>query len=161
MIIYNENGNVIENPDMSFGYVEKKIIPVIHQYIVDEPAVTHEVIIKEYPETGGKDVAIVVDAPEIGHWITSDQNGNEISEFDGDLTAFAKDFPVNDTWEYGVFVAYSEEEIARRQEEEARLSEETEKREDFMQNGPDKINELESTQEDMVLLLADIVGGAA
>lgn len=160
MIIFNEQDELVENPDQELGYIEKKLIDVFHQYIIDEPAVTHEEVIAEYPETGGKDVAIVVDVPEQGHWITTDQNGKLIPEYDGDLTGFPRDTLVPDTWEYGLYIPYTEEELAEHQEEYDKLLEETQKRDEFINNGPDQISELETTQEDMILLLADIVGGA-
>lgn len=160
MIVFDEYDNIIDNPDLNLGYIEKKLIPVIHKYIVDEPAITHEVVIREYPETGGKDVEIVVDVPEQGHWETTDQNGKPITEFNGSLVGFPKDRPIEDTWEYGLYIPYTEDELAQRDEELEKMSEETEKREEFMQNAPSQIEELEANQEDMILLMADIVGGA-
>lgn len=160
MVIFNENGIMIDNPDQNLGYIENKLMNVIHTYIVDEPAVTHEVVIQEYPETGGKDVEIVVDVPQQGHWETTDQNGKPIPEFDGDLTGFPRDVPVPNTWEYGVYIPYTEEELEQRAQDQEKLVQETEKREEFMQNAPSQIEELEANQEDMILLMADIVGGA-
>lgn len=160
MLIFNENDELVEDPDQNLGYIEKQIIPVTHQYIVDESAVTHLEVIAEYPETGGKDVDVVIDVPERGHWETRDKNGKLIQEFDGDLTGFPHDVITEDAWEYGLYILYTEEELAQRQEEYDQILEETEKREEFMNKGPDQISELENTQEDMILLLADIVGGA-
>lgn len=156
MIIYNEAGQIIENPDYDLGYVKKEIVPITHMYVVDVPAVTHEVVIAEYPETGGKDVEIVVDEPEIGHWTSFNEDGELITDFDGDLSGFPKDVPVPDTWEIGIFVPFTPEEL----EEREKMLEEAAKNAEFQENLPSEIEELKGAQDDVVLLLADIVGGA-
>lgn len=156
MIIYNETGEIIENPDYDLGYVKKEIVPITHRYVVDVPAVTHEVIIAEYPETGGKDVEIVVDEPEIGHWASFNENGELVTEFDGDLSGFPKDEPIHDTWEIGIYIPFTPEEL----EEREKMLEEAIKNGEFQESLPGEIENLKDTQEDVVLLLADIVGGA-
>lgn len=156
MIIYNEAGQIIEDPDYNLGHVDKKIVPITHTYVVDIPAVTHEVVVAEYPETGGKDVDIIVDEPEIGHWVTVDEHGKLLPEFDGDLSGFPHDVPTEDTWEIGIFVPFTQEELAEREQ----MLDEATKNAEFQESLPEELEIIKDAQDDMVLLLADIVGGA-
>lgn len=112
MVIYNEQGERIESPDLDAGYVETIQETVYHAYVVDAPAVTHEVVIAEYPETGGKDVEIVEDEPERGHWETMYENGDPVEDYDGTVPeGLTKDQPTADIWEYGVYHTYTAEEL--------------------------------------------------
>lgn len=81
MRIFDEQGNIIENPDLTQGRLVPDYRPVIHRYIITQEEQGHYDVIAEYPN-GGKDVAWKIDVPEVGHWATYDLNNKEI-EFDG------------------------------------------------------------------------------
>lgn len=81
MIILDENNNPLTDPDLSKGRLIDDWRRVFHRYVVDAEAISHEEVVAEYPN-GGKDVAIVIDAPEQGHWETRLESG-ELIDFDG------------------------------------------------------------------------------
>lgn len=83
MIVLDENNKPLIDPDLSKGQITEETRSVFHRYIVDSEAVTHEEVVAEYPN-GGKDVAIVIDVPEQGHWETCLESG-ELIEFSGDI----------------------------------------------------------------------------
>lgn len=58
--IYNENMELIENPDLSLGYLKESTRTVHHEAIEAIEEVWHHEIIAEYPN-GGKDVRKVID----------------------------------------------------------------------------------------------------
>ena len=60
MEIYNENMELIENPDLSLGYLKESTRTVHHEAIEAIEEVWHHEIIAEYPN-GGKDVCKVID----------------------------------------------------------------------------------------------------
>lgn len=60
MEIYNENMELIENPDLSLGYLKESTRTVHHEAIEAIEEVWHHEIIAEYPN-GGKDVRKVID----------------------------------------------------------------------------------------------------
>lgn len=65
MRILDKNNMEITSPDLELGYlVDETIFVEHHDAIAAVPAVTHEEIIKEYPN-GGKDARIVVDVPAV------------------------------------------------------------------------------------------------
>lgn len=155
MIIYNKNGAILNNPDMRLGYVEREIIPVTHEYIIDKPEISHEVVIAEYPDTGGKDIEIVVDEPAVGHWNTYDADGNIIAEFDGSLEGFSHDGVVNNTWEIGRYIPFTAKELEERDREEAEIAERTEQRETLLNELPDTL----ATTDDAICALYEMVLG--
>ena len=71
---------------------------VWHRYIVDSEAITHEEVIAEYPN-GGKDIVIVVDIPERGHWETRLDTG-EIIDFNGTIPEDAPHDIIFEDFEY-------------------------------------------------------------
>ena len=60
MKIIDINGNPMENPDLSLGWLEDKTQTIHH----DAVAVSHYETLAEYPN-GGKDVQKVVDVPGV------------------------------------------------------------------------------------------------
>ena len=64
MEIYNENMELIENPDLSLGYLIGDIRVVHHEAISPVEEVWHYVVIAEYPN-GGKEVERVIDVPGV------------------------------------------------------------------------------------------------
>lgn len=123
MVIFDTSGNVIENPNLELGYIEDKSIPITHTYIVDMPEVSHIEVIREYPETGGKDVETVIDQEEQGHYETRDESGKLLEHYDGKVPeGFPKEEPIHDYWNYQVYIPYTPEELA--EQEEARREQE-------------------------------------
>ena len=64
MKIIDINGNPIENPDLSLGWLEDKTETIHHDAVQAVAEVSHYKIIAEYPN-GGKDVEKVVDVPGV------------------------------------------------------------------------------------------------
>ena len=64
MEIYNENMGLIENPDLSLGYLRPSTRTEHHEAVEGVMEVWHYETIAEYPN-GGKDVQKVVDVPGV------------------------------------------------------------------------------------------------
>lgn len=65
MRIFDENGILIESPDMEKGYLKNDSLFIMHHEAIDAVEEQgHWVTIKEYPN-GGKDVDWVVDVPAV------------------------------------------------------------------------------------------------
>lgn len=172
MIVYDQSGKILKVYDLTKGHVEKKLIDVYHSYIIDQPEKTHEVVVAVYPATGGKDVELVVDSPEVGHWETFHPDGTMIPEFDGDLEGFPKSDHLDDTWEIGVFVPYTEEELKAIEE----MQKEAEERSAFFDSLPSFVDDTDtavcelyettveqagiiSMQDDAICELYELIGG--
>lgn len=128
MVVYDESGHRIEEYDLDKGYLESKSKIVKHQWIVDSNERGKWVTVKEYPATGGKDVEWHVTEEEKGHWKTTDEHGNVIDDFDGVISDdLPHDMPIPDIFEYSVYHAYTEAELAEIAEK--KKNEEREKQE--------------------------------
>lgn len=64
MKIIDSNGNPIENPDLTKGYLKSETQTVHHDAVAAVEEVSHYVTIAEYPN-GGKDVKRVIDVPGV------------------------------------------------------------------------------------------------
>ena len=64
MEIYNENMELIENPDLSLGYIKPGTRTEHHEAVEGVQEVWHYETVAEYPN-GGKDVQRVVDVPGV------------------------------------------------------------------------------------------------
>ena len=64
MEIYNENMELIENPDLSLGYLKPSFRTVHHHAVEGVQERWHYEVIKEYPN-GGKDIHKVIDVPGV------------------------------------------------------------------------------------------------
>lgn len=62
--IYNENMELIENPDLTLGYLTDSTRTVHHEAVDGVEEQFHYVTIAEY-ENGGKDVEKVIDVPGV------------------------------------------------------------------------------------------------
>ena len=62
--IYNENMELIENPNLSLGYLKPSTRTVHHEAVEGVTEVWHYETIAEYPN-GGKDIRKVVDVPGV------------------------------------------------------------------------------------------------
>ena len=123
MEIYNENMELIENPDLSFGYLKDSTRTVHHEAIEGVKEQFHYETIVEY-ENGGKDVEKVIDVPGIEAHPAWDE---EIS--------------------IQIYVPYTQEELGRMEEERNKPT--TEQR----------VDTLEATTDDIILMMADLIGG--
>ena len=111
MIIFNEAGEIITDPDLELGRLEERSIPITHVYVVDTEEVGHEKIFAEYPN-GGKDAIWVVDTPEQFHIETYDENGKIVEHYDGDPGYVSKMEPSKGVWTYLVYIPYTEDELS-------------------------------------------------
>lgn len=123
MVVHDESGRGIGEYDLDKGYLENRSVPVEHRWVVDSEEQGEWVTLKEYPDTGGKDVEWRVTAEERGHWRTTDGEGEDVADFDGTLSDdWPHDAPVPDIFEFAIYHPYTEEELKererRRKEEE-------------------------------------------
>lgn len=75
---FDEQWNMVEDPDTSNGEIRYESVAVECRYVIDQEERGHYEVIREYP-TGGKDVEWKVDTPEVGGWRYY-RNGAEWSE---------------------------------------------------------------------------------
>ena len=92
MKIIDENGAVVENPDLTLGYLVDDTEPVEHPSVEGVDEVSHYETVAEYPN-GGRDVRKVIDVPGV---------------------------PAQDAWTEQVpvqrYIRYTAEELAAREE---------------------------------------------
>lgn len=122
MTIFDRDGAVVGDPDLSVGRLEEHVETVTFSYRVDAEEQGHYETIAEYPETGGRDVAWVVDVPGSGEWVPRDESGEVVTAYDGQMPddSWDKAFPVTVEWAYYEYVELTEEEAAeKRAEDEA------------------------------------------
>lgn len=100
MEIYNENMELIENPDLSIGYLKPSTRTEHHEAVKGVKEVWHYETIAEYPN-GGKDVKKVVDVP-----------GVQAQE------AWDEEIPIQ------IYVLYTQEELDRIEEEKNKPTQE-------------------------------------
>ena len=127
MCIIDINGNPIENPDLTKGYLKDETQTIHHDAVQAVAEVSHYETVAEYPN-GGKDVRKVVDRP-----------GVQAQE------AWTEQVPIQK------YVRYTAEELAA-QEEERKKAEEREKL-------PERVDALEAANDDIILMMADLIGG--
>lgn len=115
MHIFDEHWNEIVNPDAEFGKIEEIHKTLVYTWVVESPEQTHEEVIAEYPETGGKDIRIVVDSPEKGYWDIKDMDGNDlpISQIVPDDWSKST-VPVDKETTLYIYRPYTEEELIQR-----------------------------------------------
>lgn len=157
MVVYDENGGKVDEVDYSKGYVEPKTKAVKHAYKVDVKQEAHFEVIAEYPETGGQDVAEVVDVEEQGHWETTDaETGEVVADFDG---VIPEDWPheieVSGVWQYGVYHEYTAEELAQIEQERKEAQEKAEEAAKM----PERVTSVEEQMTNIQLALAEIYEG--
>ena len=64
MKIFDETGAVVENPDLTLGYLVDDTEPVEHPAVEGVEEVSHYETVAEYPN-GGRDVRKVIDVPGV------------------------------------------------------------------------------------------------
>lgn len=139
MKIIDINGNPMENPDLSLGWLEDKTQTIHHDAVAGVEEVSHYETLAEYPN-GGKDVQKVVDMPGV---------------------------EAKDAWDeeeqVQVYHLYTAEELAAQAEakkkaEEAAAAEAKKKAE--LEAMPGRMDALEAANDDLVLMMADLIGGS-
>lgn len=139
MNIIDEHGIPIENPDLTKGYLKQETQTIHHDAVAGVEEVSHYETIAEYPN-GGKDVRKVVDVPGVA---AQDAYDEEV--------------------EVHRYVLYTAEELAAQAEakkkvEEAAAAEAKKKAE--LEAMPGRIDALEAANNDLVLMMADLIGGS-
>lgn len=160
MRIYDEDFNVIESPDLEAGCTVAESRRITHRWVVDVQEESHEEVIAEYPETGGKDVAIVVDVEEQGHWDTRTESGDAI-DYDGTIPDdWPHDAAIENVEEYMLYRVYTDDELAeiaerKRIDDEARAK--AAEREAFLSAAPERIDDTEQAVAELGVIAADSV----
>ena len=126
MKIIDTNGNTIESPDLSLGWLEDKTRTIHHDTVQAVEEVSHYETIAEYPN-GGKDVEKVVDVPGV---------------------------EAKDAWDeeeqVQVYHLYTAEELTAQAEAKKKAE---------LEAVPGRMNALEAANDDLVLMMADLIGG--
>lgn len=138
MKIIDINGNPMENPDLSLGWLEDKTQTIHHDAVAGVEEVSHYETLAEYPN-GGKDVQKVVDVPGVeakDAWDEEEQ-----------------------VWVYHLYTAeeLAAQAEAKKKAEEAAAAEAKKKAE--LEAVPGRIDALEVANDDIVLMMADLIGG--
>lgn len=92
--VYDENGHLLDAYDLEKGYLKHSVNTVHHDAIEGVEEQGHYETIREYPETGGKDVEWVIDIPGVEA-----------------VNAWDETIPVY------IYVPYTEEELIKIQQE--------------------------------------------
>ena len=127
MKIIDETGAVVENPDLTLGYLTDDTQPLEHPAQEAVAEVAHYETVAEYP-SGGRDVQRVVDVPGVPA-----------------RTAWTEQLPIKR------YIRYTAEELAA--QEEAR------KKAEAREKLPERVDALETANDDIILMMADFIGG--
>lgn len=138
MKIIDSNGVEIDSPDLTKGYLKPETQTVHHDAVAGVEEVSHYETIREYPN-GGKDVKKVVDVKAV---------------------------PAQDAYDEEIevqrYVLHTAEELdaqaeAKKKAEEAAAAEAKKKAE--LEAVPGRMDALEAANDDLVLMMADLIGG--
>ena len=127
MKIIDENGAVVENPDLTLGYLTAATEEITHPAVEGVEEVSHYETVAEYPN-GGRDVRKVIDVPGVPA-----------------QAAWTEQVPIQK------YVRYTAEELAA--QEEAR------KKAEAREKLPERVDALETANDDIILMMADLIGG--
>lgn len=127
MKILDETGAVVENPDLTLGYLTDDTEEITHPAVEGVEEQWHWETVTEYPN-GGRDVKKIVDRPGI-------QAQEE----------WVEQVPIQK------YVRYTAEELAA-QEKERQKQEAKDKL-------PERVDALETANDDIILMMADLIGG--
>ena len=138
MKIIDSTGNPIEAPDLTKGYLKPETQTIHHDSVAGVEEVSHYETIREYPN-GGKDVMKVVDV-------------NALTDQD----AYDEEVEVKRS------IKYTDEELAaqadaKKKAEEVAAAEAKKKAE--LEAVPGRMDALEAANDDLVLMMADLIGG--
>ena len=127
MKILDETGAVVENPDLTLGYLTDDTEEITHPAVEGVEEQWHWETVTEYP-SGGRDVQKVVD-----------RHGVQAQE------KWVEKVPIQK------YVRYTAEELAA--QEEAR------KKAEAREKLPERVDALETANDDIILMMADLIGG--
>ena len=127
MKILDETGAVVENPDLTLGYLTDDTQPLEHPAQEAVAEVAHYETVAEYPG-GGRDVRKIIDVPGVPA-----------------QAAWTEQVPIQK------YVRYTAEELAA--QEEAR------KKVEAREKLPERVDALETANDDIILMMADLIGG--
>lgn len=127
MKIIDETGAIMENPDLTLGYLVSDTEPLEHPAVEGVEEVSHYETVAEYPN-GGKDVRKVIDTPGVAA-----------------KAAWTEQVPIQR------YICYTADQLAA-QEEERKKAEAREKL-------PERVDALETANDDIILMMADLIGG--
>lgn len=131
MKIIDETGAVITAPDMELGYLVEDTETVHHDAIEAVKEVSHYETVAEYPN-GGRDVRKVVDTPAV--------EGREAYD---ETVAIQR------------YIRYTSEELTQRKADQEAAA----KRQAAWEAMPDRVDALEAANDDIILMMADLIGG--
>lgn len=138
MKIIDSSGVEIASPDLTKGYLKQETQTIRHDAVEGVEEVSHYETIREYPN-GGKDVKKVVDVKAV---------------------------PAQDAYDEEVevqrYILYTAEELAaqadaKKKAEEVAAAEAKKKAE--LEAVPGRMDALEAANDDLVLMMADLIGG--
>ena len=127
MKILDETGAIMENPDLTLGYLTDDTQPLEHPAQEAVAEVAHYETVAEYPG-GGKDVQRVVDVPGVPA-----------------KPAWTEQLPIKR------YIRYTAEELAAQEEER--------KKQEAKDKLPERVDALETANDDIILMMADLIGG--
>ena len=127
MKIIDETGVVVENPDLTLGYLTADTEEITHPAIDGVEEQWHWETVTEYPN-GGRDVRKVIDVSGVPA-----------------QAAWTEQVPVQR------YIRYTAEELAA--QEEAR------KKVEAREKLPERVDALETANDDIILMMADLIGG--
>lgn len=167
MLIFDESNNVLTNPDLASGRLEEHKRIVVHEYVVEAEAQSHEEVIAEYPN-GGKDVAIIVDVEERGHWEARLESGDLIDSDTMIPDGVPRDEPLSISEPYLLYVPLAADELEEAEREKARVESERKKtlaeaeaRDAYLAQAPARTEALECGREEQMDALAELGALAA
>lgn len=141
--VFDEQWNMVEDPDTDKGEVTYESVAVECRYVIDQEERGHYDVIAEY-ENGGKDVEWKVDEPEVGGW----KYYREGSEWGECPTTVPADWPHDDVTMH-VSVARWREYTAEELAEIAKKKIESEKKLQDAMDKADMINALPDAVADL------------
>lgn len=179
MRILDVDGNELqeEDIDLEIGYLEPdRILIEHHEAIPAQERIWHYAVKTVYFEDGTKVEIESEDDPRIeiidakqGHFAYKTPAGEEPRKLRNMQLKEVEDQPAvegKEAWdEYEDiqrYKLYTEEEIAERErqrQEEEEAARKAQEREEFLESAPERLDTAEVDIEDLVLLMADIVGG--
>lgn len=127
MKILDETGAVVENPDLTLGYLTTSTEEVPPPAVEGVEEQWHWETLTEYPN-GGKDVQKIVDRP-----------GVQAQE------EWVEQVPIQR------YIRYTAEELAAREKER--------KKAEAREKLPERVDALETANDDIILMMADLIGG--
>lgn len=131
MKIIDETGANITEPNLELGYLVNDTETVHHDAVEAVEEVSHYETIAEYPN-GGEDVRKVVDVPGVAA-----------------QEAYDEEVPIQR------YILYTAEELAQRKAE----AEAVQKKKAEWDSMPTRVTALESANDDIILMMADLIGG--